>query len=55
MALGVKAGDKVIATPFSFIATSETITLLGAVSVFINIDSLTYNLDPNLLEAAITP
>ena len=55
MALGVKAGDEVITTPFSFIATSETIALLGAVPVYVDIDPLTYNLDPALLEAAITP
>jgi UDP-2-acetamido-2-deoxy-ribo-hexuluronate aminotransferase len=55
MALGVRAGDEVITTPFSFIATSETIGLLGAVPVYVDIDPLTYNLDPALLEAAITP
>jgi UDP-2-acetamido-2-deoxy-ribo-hexuluronate aminotransferase len=55
MALGVRAGDEVITTPFSFIATSETIALLGAVPVYVDIDPLTYNLDPALLEAAITP
>lgn len=55
MALGVKAGDEVITTPFSFIATSETIALLGAVPVYVDIDPLTYNLDPALLETAITP
>ena len=55
MALGVKSGDEVITTPFSFIATSETIALLGAIPVYVDIDPLTYNLDPALLEAAITP
>jgi UDP-2-acetamido-2-deoxy-ribo-hexuluronate aminotransferase len=55
MALGIKAGDEVITTPFSFIATSETIALLGAVPVYVDIDPLTYNLDPAQLEAAITP
>jgi UDP-2-acetamido-2-deoxy-ribo-hexuluronate aminotransferase len=55
MALGVKAGDEVITTPFSFIATSETIALLGALPVYVDIDPNTYNLDPALLEAAITP
>ena len=55
IALGVKAGDEVITTPFSFIATSETIALLGAIPVYVDIDPLTYNLDPALLEAAITP
>jgi UDP-2-acetamido-2-deoxy-ribo-hexuluronate aminotransferase len=55
MALGVGADDEVITTPFSFIATSEVIALLGARSVFVDIDPRTYNLDPALLEAAITP
>jgi UDP-2-acetamido-2-deoxy-ribo-hexuluronate aminotransferase len=54
MALGVKSGDEVITTPFSFIATSETIALLGAVPVYVDIDPNTYNLDPALLEEAIT-
>ena len=55
MALGVRAGDEVITTPFSFIATAETIALLGAVPVYVDIDRLTYNLDPAGLEAAISP
>ena len=55
MALGIEAGDEVITTPFSFIATSETIALLGATPVYVDIDPLTYTLDPALLEAAITP
>ena len=54
MALGIKPGDEVITTPFSFIATSETIGLLGAIPVYVDIDPLTYNLDPALLESAIT-
>jgi len=55
MALGVGAGDEVVTTPFSFIATGETIALLGAKPVFVDIDGRTYNLDSSLLEAAITP
>ncbi|WP_094559804.1 DegT/DnrJ/EryC1/StrS aminotransferase family protein [Synechococcus sp. 8F6] len=55
MALGVNAGDEVITTPFSFIATSETIALLGATPVYVDIDPASYNLDPAKLEPAISP
>lgn len=55
MALGIKAGDEIITTPFTFIATGETIALLGAKPVFVDIDPATYNIDPALIEAAITP
>jgi UDP-2-acetamido-2-deoxy-ribo-hexuluronate aminotransferase len=54
MALGIQAGDEVITSPFSFFATSEVISLCHAKPVFVDIDPLTYNLDPNKLEAAIT-
>lgn len=55
MALGVKPGDEIITTPFTFIATGEMIALLGATPVFLDIDPRTYNLDPKRIEAAITP
>ncbi|QNI90821.1 UDP-2-acetamido-2-dideoxy-d-ribo-hex-3-uluronic acid transaminase [Synechococcus sp. BOUM118] len=54
MALGVRAGDEVITTPFSFISTSETVALLGAKLVYVDINPATYNLDPGKLEPAIS-
>lgn len=55
MAYGIGPGDEVITSPFTFIATGEMILLAGAKPVFVDIDARTYNLDPNLLERAITP
>lgn len=55
MALGIGPGDEVITPGFTYIATAETVALLGARPVYVDIDPRTCNLDPALLEAAITP
>lgn len=55
MALGVGPGDEVITPGFTYIATAETVALLRAKPVYVDIDPRTYNLNPDLLEAAITP
>ncbi len=54
-ALGIGEGDKVITTPFSFIATTNCLLFERARPVFVDIDPASYNLDPAALEAAITP
>jgi UDP-2-acetamido-2-deoxy-ribo-hexuluronate aminotransferase len=54
MALGVGPGDEVVTTPFTFVATVETIALAGATPVFVDIDPRTYNLDSTRLSEAVT-
>ena len=55
MALGIKPGDEVITTPFTFAATAEMIVLLGAVPVFVDVEPDTCNIDASLIEARVTP
>ena len=55
MAIGLRPGDEVVTTPFTFAATAETIVLLGGVPVFVDIEPDTCNIDAALIEAAITP
>jgi len=55
MALGLKPGDEVITTSFTFIATAEVIALLGLTPVLVDIEPNTFNIDPQAIERAITP
>jgi perosamine synthetase len=55
LALGIGPGDEVITTPFSFIASSNCILMVGAKPVFVDIDPRSLNLDPKRVERAITP
>ena len=54
-ALDIGPGDEVILPPFTFFATAASVVRVGAKPVFVDIDPLTYNLDPAKLEAAVTP
>ena len=53
-ACGVKAGDEVITSPFTFVATAEAIAYCGAIPVFVDIEPNTFNLDPDKVESKIT-
>ncbi len=55
MALGLKPGDEVITTSFTFIATAEVIALLGLTPVLVDVEADTFNIDPEAVRKAITP
>ncbi len=55
LAIGIKPGDEVITVSHSFIATANVIRYCGATPVFIDVDPVSFNIDPARIEAAITP
>jgi dTDP-4-amino-4,6-dideoxygalactose transaminase len=55
LAMGVGPGDEVITVPNTFIATCEAVSAVGARPVFVDVDAISYNMDPTLVERAITP
>lgn len=55
LAHGIEEGDEVITSPFTFIASANSVLYVGARPVFVDIDPATFNIDPKLIEAAITP
>ncbi|MBA3662177.1 MAG: DegT/DnrJ/EryC1/StrS family aminotransferase [Gammaproteobacteria bacterium] len=54
MAIDIKPGDEIITTPFTFIATAEMISLLGAIPIFVDIEADSYNINASQIEAKIT-
>ena len=54
LAIGIKPGDEIITTPFTFISSSEVISLLGAIPVFVDIEEDTFNINASEIEEKIT-
>ncbi len=53
-AMGIQPGDEIITSPFTFIASANSIAMVGGIPIFVDIKPDTYNIDPDLIEAAIT-